>query len=244
MLILYLEGLSAYHYSLAWHLLVLQFLYQEGTIMNYIYDILLNFHETLYDFYDWNPSDNIINVRKIPLLKISSNQLKDIKENIVHFDDELYKRIENRTELFAGKDIKYIEYCCLFSDGSEVIAILIKNNNLQKSRLLVDEELEVLEVVTRLNEEQITYQIIKKEKRIEYKTRKEIDTEKMIRRHLKKLKEENALQQLRYLYYECFNEKEEDISKILKRLDEALEKNTDSVMDKISQFFQLIHISK
>ncbi len=212
--------------------------------MNYIYDILLNFHEILYDFYDWNPSDNIINIRKIPLLKISSTQLKEIKENFIHFDSTLLKRIENRTELFSGKDIQYIQYCCLFSDGTEVIAVVIKNNSLKKSRLLVDEELEVLEVVTRLNEEQITYQIVKKEKQIEFKTRKEMDTEKMIRRHLKKLKEENALQQLRYLYYECFNEKEEDLNKIFGKFDYALEQNIDDIMYKLSQFFQLLHISK
>lgn len=212
--------------------------------MNYIYDILLNFHDILYDFYDWNPNDNIINVRKIPLFKITSNQLKEIKENSIRFDSEFLKKIQNKTELFSGKDIKYIEYCCLFSDGSETLAVLIKNNHVEKSHLLVDEELEVLEVVTRLKEETIEYQVLKRAKNIGFKTRKEVETEKMIRSHLKKLKEEDELQQLKYLYYECFNEKEDDKDKIINRLERTLEKNFDSIACKLKQFFQLIYTSK
>ena len=34
--------------------------------MNYIYDILLNFKNKLYDFYDWNINDDITHIRKIP----------------------------------------------------------------------------------------------------------------------------------------------------------------------------------
>lgn len=212
--------------------------------MNYIYDILLNFHDILYDFYDWNPNDNIINVRKIPLFKISSIQLKEIKENSVHFEPEFIKKIQNKTELFSGKDIKYIEYCCLFSDGSETLAVLMKNNHVEKSHLLVDEELEVLEVVARLKEEIMDYQILKRSKNLLFKTRKESEIEKSIRHNLKKLKEENNLQQLRYLYYECFNEKEENKDKILQKLERNLDKNFDFIAAKLNQFFELIHTTK
>lgn len=212
--------------------------------MNYIYDILLNFHDILYDFYDWNPNDNIINVRKIPLFKISVNQLKEIKENSIRFDPEFLKKFQNKTELFSGKDIKYIEYCCLLSDGSETLAVLIKHNHIEKSYLLIDEELEVLEVVARLKEEVISYHILKRAKNNGFKTRKETEIEKSIRRNLKKLKEENAIQQLKYLYYECFNKKEEDKEKILLDLEYALDKNFDMIAKKLNAFFELIHTSK
>ena len=36
--------------------------------MNYIYDILLNFKEDLYDFFDWNYSDDIEHIRKMARL--------------------------------------------------------------------------------------------------------------------------------------------------------------------------------
>lgn len=212
--------------------------------MNYIYDILLNFHNMLYDFYDWNLNDNIINVRKVPLFKISSNQLKEIKENVVKFDYNFLKKIQNRTELFSSKDIKYLEYCFLLCDGVEVLAIMIKNNTVQKSRLLVDEELEVLEVASRLKEEDIFYQISKRDKYIGFKTRKEQDMEKMIRKNLKKLKEDKDLDLLKYIYYECFNEKEESKEKMLLRLEYTLEKNFDQIANQLYRFFQLIHVQK
>lgn len=212
--------------------------------MNYIYDILLNFHDTLYDFYDWNLNDNIINVRKIPLFKIKSNQLKEIKENCIRFDLEFLKKILNRTELFSSKDIKHIEYCFLLCDGSEAIAILVKNNTIQKSHLLVDEELEVLEVVTRLKEEEVPYYVLKRDKCVGFKTRKEQEIEKMIRKNLKKLKEDNALDLLKYIYYECFNEKEVSKEKMLLRFEYTLEKNFDQIASKLYQFFQLIHVKK
>ena len=49
--------------------------------MNYIYDILLNYNKKLYEFYDWNLSDSIVHIRKIPIFKISTNQLIDLVNN-------------------------------------------------------------------------------------------------------------------------------------------------------------------
>ena len=36
--------------------------------MNYIYDIVLNFNKEYYNFFEWNKRDNIVNVKKIPLI--------------------------------------------------------------------------------------------------------------------------------------------------------------------------------
>lgn len=212
--------------------------------MNYIYDILLNFHEILYDFYDWNTNDNIINVRKIPLFKIPSNELKEIKDNNIRFTNQFLSKIQNKTEQFSSKNIKSIEYCCLFTDGSQTIAILTKNNSIQKSQLLVDEEIEVLEVATKIQEESVPYQIIKRSKNIGFKTRKEIELEHMIRQNLKKLKEDYETQQLKYLYYECFNKKEENKDKILSHIEYTLDKNFESISEKLYQFFELMGMSK
>ena len=39
--------------------------------MTYIYDVTLNFNEILYDFFEWNNTDNLIHVRKIPQRNIN-----------------------------------------------------------------------------------------------------------------------------------------------------------------------------
>ena len=83
--------------------------------MNYIYDILLNFNDMLYDFYDWNVNDNILHIRKIPLIQISKKQLNDIKENEVEFDIEFLEKIKNKTEYFVGRNIKILKNACLFT---------------------------------------------------------------------------------------------------------------------------------
>ena len=46
--------------------------------MNYIYDVLLNFNDKLYEFYDWNKSDDVKHVRRVPIFKISTKQFLDI----------------------------------------------------------------------------------------------------------------------------------------------------------------------
>ena len=48
--------------------------------MNYIYDLLLNFNENIYEFYDWNKTDNIKHIKKIPIFKIDSKKNETIKD--------------------------------------------------------------------------------------------------------------------------------------------------------------------
>lgn len=212
--------------------------------MNYIYDILVNFNEVLYDFYDWNPNDNIINIRKVPLFKVEHQFLKDLKENVLRFEDSFLTKIQGKTEIFSNKDIKRLEYVCLFSDGLEVIAIQLKNNGIKKSKLLVDEEIEVLEVVNRLKEEIIPYQILKRSKIVGFKTRKELDMEKMIRSGLKKLVEEKDLEKLKYIYYECFNRKEDNMNQIVDQFYQGLESSAESITTKLYEFLKLTQVHK
>ena len=49
--------------------------------MNYYYDILLNFQENYYMFYEWDKEDNIEFVKKIPLFHIDSKEFIDIFTN-------------------------------------------------------------------------------------------------------------------------------------------------------------------
>ena len=46
--------------------------------MDYIYDIVLNFNDDYYEFYEWKQEDKIINIKKIPIYKIPTNKYLDI----------------------------------------------------------------------------------------------------------------------------------------------------------------------
>ena len=49
--------------------------------MEYIYDIVLNFNDCYYEFYEWNTDDNIKHIKKICSIKVSDDTIKDIIEN-------------------------------------------------------------------------------------------------------------------------------------------------------------------
>ena len=52
--------------------------------MNYIYDVVLNFQDDLIEFYEWSSEDTIDHIKRIPIFRISSQNLNDlINKNIV-----------------------------------------------------------------------------------------------------------------------------------------------------------------
>ena len=63
--------------------------------MNYIYDILINFNENLYDFYDWNLNDQIDHIRKIPVFKTDSEFLYNLKKNDIILNKDFLNKIYN-----------------------------------------------------------------------------------------------------------------------------------------------------
>lgn len=212
--------------------------------MNYIYDILINFNENLYDFYDWNLNDQIDHIRKIPVFKTDSEFLYNLKKNDIILNKDFLNKIYNKTEIFTMKSVKNLNYACLFCDGMEVVGIYILNGKMLKSKLLIDEEEEVVEFSERLKEENITYEIIKENDIIKYKTRKEIEIETYVKKEIRNLKKENNINKLSYLYYECFNTKETNKDKIIENFDYYLEKDFDFLMNKLYKFFKLLQFNK
>ena len=54
--------------------------------MNYIYDIVLNLNEILYDQFDWLKKDNIERIKRIPIYKIGEEDLKNIIANKINMN--------------------------------------------------------------------------------------------------------------------------------------------------------------
>ena len=185
--------------------------------MNYIYDIVLNFNEQIYDFYEWNKSDILTHIRKIPLFRINSKDLYNIENNNVKFTDELFNKINNKTEIFSGRTVKNID-SCLFSDGTSVLALKFKNNKYYYSKLILEEEMEIIEVSTRMREITIDYKIIS-ERIKSFKTRKELEIENYVKKELNILEKNNEVEKLKYLFFECFGKKDYDIKKLYNESD-------------------------
>jgi len=67
--------------------------------------------------------------------------------------------------------------------------------------------------------------------------------EKKLRKALYQLKENN-IEKLKYLYYECFDEKESNIHAILSTFEQNLQKEWNPIMDKMNDFFKLTQSQK
>lgn len=213
--------------------------------MNYIYDILLNLQEQLYEFYDWNTGDAIDHIRKIPLYKITSKNLNELKNYQFVLDIRDMENIKDRAEVFQTKGIEAIPYAFLASDGLEVIGFECNHQGkvIGKSKLLVDEETEVLEVVERISEKTLHYQKLELQRQNIFKTRRESEIENYIYEELRNLKNEN-LEKLKYLYYECFNEKKENKKEMIKMLEKSLKENWSEIYPKVYSFFKLTGVKE
>lgn len=178
--------------------------------MNYIYDIYLNLNKILFDFFDWNKNDKITHIKKIPVLKITEEDLKLFLNNKIKIKKELLLQIFNKTEIW-GIDNK-INYCALFSDNNTILAIEFDKNgkSIKKSFLFIDEELEVLEITHKLHERYLDFNVLGKENNL-FKTRKQIKEEKFVRQELKNMEEKK----LTYIYFECFGKQEKNKKTIL-----------------------------
>ena len=130
--------------------------------MNYIYDILVNFNSRVYDFFEWNYTDDITHIKKIPLFRVETDVLKDFVNNKVKLSPDFVSKIDKKSEIFNKN--KKLNYAFLATDGSEVICFKVMENGLinKYSKLLSQEEDEVLEYSLNIDYSKIDYEVINK----------------------------------------------------------------------------------
>lgn len=210
-------------------------------MMNYVYDILLDFDECLYDFYDWNLNDNICHIRRIPLFKVDTKTLLELKNYVIRLDEIWLKKIYQKTEVFEKRKVSKINYSCIFSDGLEAFTLLFDETgkSVKGSKLLLDEENEVNELCLRIDEISLSYQSITSRIKYEVKTRLEVEKEQFIMKEIKRLQENHKDDKLKYLYYDCFNQKEENISNIITKIKNTLKDNNSIVRDQLYDLLKL-----
>jgi len=205
--------------------------------MQQIYDIYLNFNTYAYDFFDWNKSDNILHIKKIPIYKISKQDFKNIITSNIKINNAIAKSIKGKTEYINKKSKN--DLCTLFSDSENIIALLFDNSgkSFKRSYLYIDEELDVLDEISNLPETKIEYTIVNKVKIIN-KTRKQINDETFIKKELNKIEDDK----LNYIYYECFGYQKKDKNKIF----EIIEKldNSNELYKKVLDILKLTSTNK
>ena len=62
--------------------------------MNYIYDIVLNFLENYYQFFEWNRNDKIKNISKIAVYHIKDDDLINLTYNKVTLGNDFLEKLK------------------------------------------------------------------------------------------------------------------------------------------------------
>ena len=192
--------------------------------MNYIYDIVLNFNRDYYEFFQWKKGDKIINVKKIPAFRVSSEDIRNLKYNFVKVNKVFLEKIYDVTLFYSKNDCKYM---CLVSDTNETLGLMFdKDGNLiKRSSLVFDEEEEVNEELEHEDEIKIEF-VYNKFRDIDYVSRVDKEKRDYLYKFINSLDCKKNEIVLKYIYYDYFEKEEEDVFFIKKSIIKEI--NSDS----------------
>lgn len=206
--------------------------------MLYIYDILLNFNKKYYEFFQWKSSDKIINVKKIPVFKISDDDLLYFKYHDVRVNQDFLNKIEGMSSFYSKNNI-YNKNICLFSNTKETLGIMFDNSGkvIKRSSMIFDEEDEVNQEV--INEEVINIDFIEKnKKKINLMSRVYNDKKEFLIKYINGLNDKDDLYILKYIYYDCFELEVNCIDTIRNDILKII--NNDENLDKLYDLVNLL----
>ena len=206
--------------------------------MNYYYDVLLNYQDKYFMFYEWDELDVIEFVKKIPLFHVDSKVVIDMISKIFKIEDSFLKQIENKTKL---KQNKYLKYNCIVSDGKNSLALEFNEDGevINKSSLMVEDELNINEFIYSIKESKINYEIIKNDI-LTKEIRQEIKIKKILKLEIESMYEKKEYSKLKFIYLEWFNE-------ILDNIDTMYNNMLNSIKNKLTEkeyhIYELIKLS-
>ena len=213
--------------------------------MNYIYDIFLNYNKIPYEIFEWNKEDKIIHVRKIPFLLLETNDLYNLINKKVKISMDFLSKIYNKTEIFPRKNKQTLEYCFLARHKSEVMAFLLnKNGNIKAySKLLLEEEIEIIEYSKSLKYTKLEYKNLIDNKYEHFTTRNENNIRKFIYSKLDNMVRENEQYKINFLCLEIFN-RNLKVKNPIKKIYDELEFNWENIYIKVYNFLKMIDIKR
>lgn len=204
--------------------------------MNYYYDIVLNFLEDNFFFYEWEDTDNIEYIKKIPLFQVRKEVFNDFFSNKVIVEKSFLDSIENKTIKKDGK----LLYACLIANKNNVYAYEFNESGevISRSALVLCDELSILEYLYTIPLKEIDYKIIEsininKDIRFSSKIKLFINTE------IEKLYNDNNIDKLKFLYLEWFYKKEDNKDIIYKNMKNKLNKEINEEELKIYNLIKL-----
>ncbi len=215
--------------------------------MVYIYDILVNFNDSyLLDFFEWNLNDEIENIKKVRLYRVSTTCMDELVKNQVCVSSSFLAEIYKTCEVYTKNSIKTFAYVCLFSDGSRVIAIEWDSRGFSraKSRLILEEEEDILEIAFDTDVYDLSYHCVCLEDVRFFLTRKELKMRKYLISEIEDAYQRKKYEKLKFLYEEYFEKKIHSYRQMKEELISSMRMFLDSKHLSLYEVLKLSHKKK
>lgn len=186
--------------------------------MTYIYDIVLNFTDVnrYFDVYEWEKDDHLVNIKKALILRVNNKVLNDFIKYKIKVNKTFLEFIKDKSMCYKKDKIKYL---VILSNGEKSVGFSFDElgNIVYKSSLLFDEEEIINKMALKIDKSDIIYTNYDNEYDFSL-PRHFLEKNKYVNKELKSLYNLKKYEELRYIYYEIFNDIESDNKLIYERL--------------------------
>ena len=200
--------------------------------MNFYYDILVNLQDEFYEFYEWERDDFILAIKKTPLFKVKHQVIVDFLSYEIVLDNDFIENIKNKTICKNSKD-KINGF--LISDCKTSLFVEVRDGKvIFKSKLLVEDENNINEIVNALKVFDLKYQVGDKKIKGDL-LRRTVKEKKLILMELDNLKVcENV-----DLYFELFHESPLSYKDALIKMKDYLDNNDSMVIHHLAHLIDI-----
>lgn len=216
--------------------------------MIYIYDLVLNWtdQDRVYEFFEWELNDEIEHIKRIPLFKIEASLFDEVFHYNIMVDKEFLNKIYNLTEKYTNVGVEPIAYSCVLTDGIRVIAIEFddEGKSIYRSRMLLDEEQDVLVLSNKLSPYKISFNKTSYRNSISFITRRESEIRKLLTLEINNSYKNGNFDKLKYLYFEFFGKENNDIDTVYKKLLQSIDKEINYNHNKLYEVIKLSYQNK
>lgn len=186
--------------------------------MTYIYDIVLNFTDVnrYFDVYEWEKDDHLVNIKKALILRVNNKVLNDFIKYKIKVNKTFLEFIKDKSMCYKKDKIKYL---VVLSNGEKSVAFSFDElgNIIYKSSLFFDEEEIINKMALKIDKTDIIYTNYDSDYDFSL-PRHFLEKNKYVNKELKSLYNLKKYEELRYIYYEIFNDIESDNKLIYERL--------------------------
>ena len=205
--------------------------------MNFYYDIVVNFQENNYMFYEWAESDVLEYIKRVPIFQVTTKVLRDLINNNIEVDKEFLDSIYNKTKLKKG----FLEYVSLFvsKNGAIVLEFASDGKVIARSGLQVNDECNVMEVIYTLPIFRLEYKVLNRLE-LNKDLRLESTIKDFINLEINTLYKNKELEKIVFLYNEWFLKSDPNVGEMVQEMQNRLK---GEITDREFRIYNLIKLS-